>query len=262
MTVDTDNEGMPPVLSSDHGQVRLLTLNRPRRHNAIDIPLRHALAEGLEGAMTDQGVRAVILTGQGASFCSGGDITTMTRMAEAPARDRLEAAQRVVRAIWAGPKPVIAAVEGVASGAGAALALACDRVVAARGAQLSFTFSRVGLAGDLGVYASLPDRIGAARAQQLLMFGTAISGEDLLTLGLVDALTENGSARQRALEDAAALSAAAPLALRAMKRLLRPDWPEVLDRELAAQVALFDTADFAEGISAFRERRSPRFTGI
>jgi 2-(1,2-epoxy-1,2-dihydrophenyl)acetyl-CoA isomerase len=262
MNGDMHGEQPSPVLSSDHGQVRLLTLNRPHRHNAIDIPLRHALAEALEGAMTDQGVRAVVLTGQGASFCSGGDITTMTRLAETAARDRVEAAQRVVRVIWGGPKPVIAAVEGVAAGAGAALALACDRVVAARGAQFSFTFSRVGLAGDLGVYASLPDRIGAARAQQLLMFGTAITGEDLRTAGLADALTEDGSARQRALEDAATLAAAAPLALRAMKRMLRPDWPEVLDREVAVQAALFDTADFAEGIAAFREHRPARFTGI
>ena len=256
-----EHSGRPPVLSSDHGQVRLLTLNRPHRRNAIDLPLRYALADALEGAMADQGVRVVVLTGQGASFCSGGDITTMTRLSEAAARDRVEAAQRVVRAIWTGPKPEIAAVEGAAAGAGAALALACDRVVAARGARFSFTFSRVGLAGDLGVYASLPDRMGAARAQQLLMFGTVVTGADLLTTGLADALTEDGSACQRALEDAGTLAAAAPLALRAMKRLLRPDWPDVLDREVAAQASLFGTADFAEGVAAFLEHRPARFTG-
>jgi enoyl-CoA hydratase/carnithine racemase len=126
----------------------------------------------------------------------------------------------------------------------------------------SLTFFRAALAGDLGVYASLPDRIGAARAQHFLMLGTAITGEGLLTVGLADALTEDGSARQRALQDAATLAAAAPLALQAIQRMLRPDWREVPDREVAAQVALFDTADFAEGIAAFRERRSARFTDI
>jgi enoyl-CoA hydratase/carnithine racemase len=131
------------VLAEDHGPVRVLTLNRPGRRNAIDLELPAVLAEAIEGAMAAEAVRAVVLTGAGGTFCSGGDIGTMRRQGEGAVRTRLQAAQRVIRAIWHGPKPVLAAVEGYAFGAGAALALACDRVVTAADAA-----SRPSGAGD------------------------------------------------------------------------------------------------------------------
>lgn len=106
------------VLATDHGEVRVLTLNRPGRRNGIDLELRAMLAEAIEGAMADGAVRAVVLTGAGGTFCSGGDISTMRRQGEDAVRTRLQAAQRVIRAIWHGPKPVLAAVEGYAFGAG------------------------------------------------------------------------------------------------------------------------------------------------
>ena len=112
------------VLLEDRGAVRVLTLNRPERKNAIDLELRVALAEALEAAGVDEGVRAVVLTGAGGAFCSGGDISTMAPLPRPQARERAEAAQRVVRAIWSIPQPVLAAVEGPAYGAGTALAAA------------------------------------------------------------------------------------------------------------------------------------------
>src|ERR1041385_6429155 len=135
------------VLAEDQGAVRVLTLNRPRKPNAIDPALRVVLAEMLESAMADDTVRAIVLTGSGGTFCSGGDISTMRRQSPEETRPRAEAAQRVIRAIWDGPTPVVAAVEGFAYGAGAALALACDRVVAATDASFSTAFTGVGLAG-------------------------------------------------------------------------------------------------------------------
>lgn len=250
------------VLSEDHGAVRVLTLNRPHRKNAIDMELRVALAEALEAAGGDKDVRAVVLTGAGGAFCSGGDITSMTRMSRPEARGRAEAAQRVVRTIWRIPQPVLAAVEGPAYGAGTALAAACDRVVSASDATYSTTFTSVGLAGDMGIYVSLPLRVGTARARQMLMLPSRVSGEEALDIGLVDALVEPGTALERAIQDAERLAAGPALALGVIKRMLSgvPRDPyATLDLEAENQADLWVSADFAEGVSAFQERRSARF---
>jgi 2-(1,2-epoxy-1,2-dihydrophenyl)acetyl-CoA isomerase len=251
----------PLIRTAEHGPVRVLTLNRPERLNALDMPLRLELGDALEAAMAAPDVRAIVLTGAGRAFCAGGDITTMTRLDSAAASERAQAAQRVPRIIWSGPKPVLAAVEGPAYGAGAALALACDRVIAARGAKFSFTFARIGLAGDMGVHASLPARVGPARAQQMLMLAPTVTGEALQTTGLADLLVDDGTALAAAMANARALARSAPRALAAIKGQLRHNWTDVLDREVAAQVELFGSGDFAEGVAAFRQRRTPRFGG-
>ena len=252
------------VLIDNHGLVRVLTLNRPQRRNAIDLELRMVLAETLEAAMVDNSVRVIVLTGAGGTFCSGGDISTMHRQSAEETRPRTQAAQRVVRAIWGGEKPVIAAVEGFAFGAGMALALACDRVVAASDAAFSTTFTRVGLAGDMGIFASLPSRIGTARARQLLLLPREIRGPEAFDLGLIDALTEPGNVLAAAITDAERLSVGPPLALAAIKTMLGT-WPynprEILDIEVETQARLFDSEDFAEGVAAFHERRIPTFRG-
>lgn len=252
------------LLSTDRGAVRMLTLNRPHRRNALDMELRIALALALEGAMADSAVRAVVLTGAGGSFCSGGDISTMRRQPEGESRPRAEAAQRVVRAVWQGSKPVVAAVEGSAFGAGASLALACDRVVAASDASFSTAFTGIGLAGDLGITWSLSRRVGPARARQMLLMPEPVRGPRALELGLADELTEPGGALSKALEDAARLAAGPPLALAAVKEASLAgscDPYEVLDREIETQVRLFDSADFAEAVAAFGEKRKPVFRG-
>ncbi|GAB3385527.1 enoyl-CoA hydratase/isomerase family protein [Amycolatopsis echigonensis] len=252
------------MLCEDHDAVRVVTLNRPARRNAIDLELRVVLAEVLEAAMADTGVRAIVLTGSGGSFCSGGDISTMRRQPPEETRPRAQAAQRVIRAIWNGPKPVVAAVEGYAFGAGTALAIACDRVVAASDATFSTTFTGVGLAGDMGIFASLPARVGPTVARQLMLLPRRLPAEDALRLGLADTVTEPGTAFEGALEDARRIAEGPPLALAGIKAMFAA-WPappaEVLEREVELQASLFDTADFAEGIAAFRERRPAVFSG-
>lgn len=250
------------VLVEDRGAVRIITLNRPQVKNAIDLQLRVALAEAVEEADADPGVRVLVLTGADGAFCSGGDISTMERAPRHETTARAQAAQRVVRAIWHTPKPVVAAVEGPAYGAGTALALACDRVVAAADATFATTFTGVGLAGDMGIFASLPARVGAPRARQMLMLGTKVSGDEAGSIGLVDRVVDSGEALAAALEDAARLAAGPPLALGVIKQMLsgEPRHPlAVLDLEVRNQTMLWDSDDFAEGVSAFAEKRRPVF---
>jgi enoyl-CoA hydratase/carnithine racemase len=252
------------VLAADRGRVRVLTLNRPATRNAIDLELRVVLAEAIEGAMADDAVRVVVLTGAAGTFCSGGDVSTMRRQGAEAIRTRTQAVQRVVRAIWTGPKPVLAAVEGYAVGAGAALALACDRVVAAADSTFAMSFTGVGIAGDTGIFASLPARAGAGVARQLMLLPRRLTGQEALRLGLADAVAEPGRALASALDDAEAIAAGPPLALAGIKAMLAR-WPadpgEILEWEVDLQAKLMDTDDFAEGIAAFRERRKPVFRG-
>jgi enoyl-CoA hydratase/carnithine racemase len=254
----------PTVLVEDRGTTRLITLNRPEKRNAIDLTLRVELAEALEAAMSAESVRVVVLTGAGKAFCSGGDISTMDRMSADKTVLRAQAAQRVIRAMWGGTKPVLAAVEGFAFGAGVSLAMACDRVVASEAAVLSTAFTGVGLAGDMGIFHSLPSRVGPAVARQLMMLPKRLSAAEGLGLGMVDETVPAGTALDRALADAELIAAAPPLALREMKWI----WGhgavapmDLLDLEVQAQARLFDTEDFAEGVEAFAAKRQPVFRG-
>lgn len=263
--LNRDAPAQDVVLTADEGAVRVLTLNRPQVRNAIDMPLRIALAEALEEADRDPEVRAVVIVGAGPIFSAGGDIATMRRMAPAEARPRAEAAQRVVRAIWGTAKPVVAAVEGAAYGAGLSLALACDRVVTGDSATFSASFTRIGLAGDMGIFASLQARVGPARARQMLMLPDPINAHEALVTGIADEIVPAGEARVAALYDATRLAAGPALALGAIKSMLSgvPRAPlDTLDLEVEHQVRLFDSDDFAEGAAAFREKRTARFRAI
>ena len=268
----TDPE--PFVLVADDGPVRTFTLNEPARRNPLSVPLRRALRDALEAAHADDACRALVLTGAGQHFSSGGDISSMPQAgaggatgrldARADARDRLHLVADVISLLVEGPLPVVAAVEGAAVGAGTSLAVACDYVVSARGAKYGSIFGRIGLVADSGLSWTLPRRVGPGAARRMMMRGNVVGAEEAFRLGLVDELVDDGSALAVATERAHELTRAAPLALAATKRLLAApaaSLAEALHAEETAQVSLFETADFAEGRAAFLEKRTPEFRG-
>lgn len=247
------------VLVSRDGATVTLTLNRPERRNALTVAMRHRLADALEEIEGDRTVRAVILTGAGEHFCSGGDLAGMAVETLAEGRERMRQAHRLIRLMVGSRVPVIAAVEGWCAGAGISLACAADHVVAGEGARFVASFGKVGLLPDLGLLHTLPARIGQARAREVLLFGEVVEAPRALAIGLVDRLVAEGGALAAARERAALLAAQAPLSLALTKAALSAGLEAALGREQDLQAALYLTPDHREGKAAFLEKRPPRF---
>ncbi|MGH1331741.1 MAG: enoyl-CoA hydratase/isomerase family protein [Paracoccaceae bacterium] len=247
----------------DHpGNLRVLIMNIPARRNALSDEMREALRAALKSAQADPKIRAIVLAGTEGIFCAGGDIKAMGQPVPI-ALKRLDVLHEVVRLIALGPKPVVAAVDGVAYGAGMSLAMACDCVVATETARFCASFSRIGLAPDCGILWSLPRRVGPAFAQRILMDGRERKGREAIEIGLADVLAE-GDLLTVALAQAAALVPAAPLPNGFTKSIIAQhfgDLNAVLAAEQEAQAALFLTKDHAEATAAFLEKRPPVFAG-
>jgi 2-(1,2-epoxy-1,2-dihydrophenyl)acetyl-CoA isomerase len=248
------------------GPVATLTLDRPEALNALTVPVKVALREALEGIGADRAVRAVILTGAGRAFCAGQDLAERERPNAAPLEEEVrERYSPIIRALRSMGQPVIAAVNGVAAGAGASLAFACDLRIAAAGARFVLAFGRIGLVPDSGATWLLPRLVGSARAAELALVGDPISAEDALRIGLVSRVVPADDLMMEARNLADRVAAGAPMALaltkRAMERAATTDLGTALEEEARLQGIAGATADHAEGLAAFREKRPPRFTG-
>ncbi len=248
------------VVAEREGDVLLLVIDYPARRNALSLPIRAELERLLEAAQSD-GTRGVVLTGANGVFSAGGDISGMGVETALEGRERMRRTHRLVRLMARGNVPIVAAVEGWAAGAGCSLALLCDHVVAAEDAKFVLGFHKIGLMADLGLPATLPARIGAGRARDMMLFHTQHSGEEALRIGLVDATAPKGEALARALEKARALAAEAPLPIACTKQWFADDLERALAREADFQAALFATADHREGREAFLAKRKPAFGG-
>lgn len=259
----TTQPGGSVSLRNEDG-ISILTLSYPERRNALSLPLRAALLEALQTAFADEECRVIVITGEGAHFCSGGDISSFDGVTPASGRVRMQRIHPIVRLLLKGEKPVIAAVEGHAAGAGLSLAAACDMVVASREAKFSCTFNRIGLFPDLAAAWTLPQRMGLGRAKMVMMSGRMLDAETAERQGLVDELAEPGQALAQAMALAREVAAAAPLSNGAIKAMLGRG-PLALEELLAAEAdiqgVMYGTDDFQEGRHAFMEKRKPVFKG-
>ncbi len=244
-----------------------LTLDRPEVHNALSDTLADELAGRLEAAGADDGVRVVVVTGSGAAFSTGADISGGD---DGDAIDRfdvsaLDRANRVVRAITLLDKPVVAAVNGIAAGVGCSIALACDLAVVARSASFLLGFARVGLMPDGGATALVAASAGRARAMRMALLAEPVSAEEAQTLGLVTDVVADDELDAAVADVVRRLVAGPPLAHAATKKAVNAaalaGLEAALERERSGQAVLLRTADAAEGMRAFGERRPPRFTG-
>lgn len=247
-----------------HGQVWVLELDYPERRNALSLPLRSRLESALLEALGSDDCRVIVLTGSGDHFCSGGDISSFEGVTPAKGRMRMQNVHRLVRLITKGEKPVIAAVEGHAAGAGMSLAADCDIVVASETAKFSCTFNRIGLLPDLGGLWSIPLRMGLGRAKLLMMTGRVVNAQDAQAQGLVEELCPAGKARETAIALGQEIAQYAPLSNGMIKAALaRGPMPfeEFLAVETDSQGVLYGSEDFQEGRRAFMEKRKPVFRG-
>ena len=246
--------------------VATVTLDRPDALNALTVPLKEALVEAFRAFASDDAVRAVVLTGAGRAFCAGQDLHERLQPDALPLADEIRARYNpLIRAMRALPKPIVAAVNGVAAGAGASLAFACDIRIAAEAASFLLAFGRVGLIPDSGATWLLPRLIGGAKAAELALTTDPLSAADAERLGLVARVVPPAELLQEARALARRLAAAAPVALALTKEALERSWAasceEQLELEADLQGRAGSTADHAEGIAAFIERRRPTFGG-
>ena len=243
------------------GHVATVTWHRPP-NNFIDLTLTAALADALEALDAEPACRAVVLASEGKHFCAGADFSQAGRRAgdaDATGRTIYTEGVRLLRT----RKPMVAAVQGAAVGAGLGLAVVADFRVAGPQTRFAANFTRLGYHPGFGLTRSLPRLIGAQRAALMFMTGRRFTGTEAVAMGLADLLADDILAAARTL--AAEIAEGAPLAIAATRATLRAGWAEEYEaataHELAQQVRLRKTADFGEGTMASRERRTPRFIG-
>ncbi len=248
----------------------MLTLDRPERLNALDAALRDAIPAALEAAQADPEVRVVVVTGEGRGFCSGVDLSSprpaTTAEVAADPLDELGWVGRQALAVHGFDKPIIAAVNGVAAGAGMSLALACDLRIGTPATRFRTVFLERNLSPDSGMSWFLPRIVGSSRAADLLFTSRDVDGGEAYRIGLLDRLVVDGDLLDAALVLADQIAALPPVAMRSAKRVLHHSQEVGLEDALRYEMAGLGYArkarnDGVEAMASFREKRPPKFTG-
>src|SRR4051812_49373649 len=252
---------------SDDGGVRFIALDRPQSKNGLTDEVNAAIIEALEGAQGETSIRCVVLTGRGGNFCSGLDLKAA---ASRGGLSDLEGHMRkyfhgLIRAVRAVEKPVIALVDGAAVGYGADLAFACDFRIGTERTRFGEVFVKRGLMPDGGGTWTLPRLVGLGKALELMFTGDMINSETAQTIGLLNRVVPSGEAEQQTWDFAKRLAAGPPLVHSWIKRAVyaaqSTDLDAALENEVRGQMQLLRSKDFFEGITAFFQKRDPKFTG-
>jgi 2-(1,2-epoxy-1,2-dihydrophenyl)acetyl-CoA isomerase len=249
--------------------VGTLTLNRPEKQNALTAEMVEEAVAALRGLIAAPDVRAILITGAGHYFCAGADLDELKRILEEGdetlERRLVDGARALGNELRAAPQPVLAALNGVAAGWGASLALSCDLRIAGDNAKIGQGLTKLGLSSDWGSTFYLTRLVGPAKAMELFISGDLIDAEEAWRIGLVNKVVESHHLADVARSWSRHIAAAAPLAVHALKHLVYlSDYvslDEMIDLELAAQLACLKSADAREGLDAFFARRAPRFVG-
>ena len=253
--------------ASRDGTLLTLTLNRPHRLNAVNLPLYERLIAELERADANRDVRCVILTGNGRAFCAGADLKAHRDRPQSPEERRryIEKAQRANHLIQSIGTPVVAAVNGHAIGAGLELALSADFAIVAEDARLRLPEIALGTFVGGGAVYTLAERVGVLKAREIILLGDFFSGSEAAAMGILNRAVPAAKVLDAATRLAHRLARRAPIPLAAAKKLIGHaaalSREEALERERAALEEIFGTADWREGLAAFHEKRPPRYRG-
>lgn len=257
------------LLIDDSDGTRTLTLNRPESFNSLTVELKEQLGAALHAAAADDSVRAVVLTGAGRAFCAGQDLREHVEELRSGSDNPLATVAKhynpILRVLTDMPKPVIAAVNGMAAGAGAALSYACDLRIASESSKFLMAFANVGLSADSGASWTLPRLIGYGRAMEMTLLAKPVGAEQALAMGMVTEVVPDETVLDRARELAGRMAAGPTTAYAMIKRSLLAaagsDLAEALAVEDRAQTALGHTADHSEAVEAFLAKRPAQFIG-
>jgi len=258
------------IVTERRGRVAVITLNRPESLNALSVEMGAPLREAFEGAARDSGVRAIVITGAGRGFSSGGDIKFMESVMARGGRFEdfrplVEAGREIVLALARIDKPVIAAVNGAAAGGGMSLALACDVRWASENAKFAQSFARIALHPDWGALHALPRLLGTSRALELMWTGDLVDAQEALRLGIVSRVLPADRLLPETVAFADRLAQGPAVALAEIKRSVRASLgytlEQALEREIEAQERCWNSHDAREGFAAFLAKREPRYEG-
>lgn len=257
------------VVKTVENGIGTLLLNRPERMNAFDDVMRHELVEAAGQLSTDDAVRCIVVTGAGRAFCAGADVKYMSQALREHdwqgALGLVQSGSELITILHQAPKPVLASLNGVAAGGGANLALGCDLRIAADTAGIGQVFHRIGLHPDLGGTWFLPRLVGPSTALELIWSAEIVPADRCLALGLVNRVVAATDLAAETAAWAARLAALPPIAARLAKAAVYAgttgDLAQALRREIANQEQCFRSADAAEGLAAFEQKRSPLFQG-
>ena len=253
------------LLIRNENSILTISLNNPEVRNALSMEMRMELLHALEAAEEDEHIKAIILTGEGTAFSAGGDLSALKELKVLEGRKRLQSSHPLLMKMLEIEKPIIAAVNGAAAGAGFSLTLLCDLIIASEDSLFVQSFVNVGLIPDFAAIHFLPMLIGPQKAKELMFMGDRISAQEAFRIGIINRVVPSNELLSEAVKIAKYISKKSMVSIGMTKKIMNQhfnkDLKTLLELEAQAQEICFQTDDFKEGVKAFFNKRDPVFTG-